>query len=68
MVFQDYAYAEELLKDITLLEGWPERVRVMQENWIGKSKGTLVNFKLKDSEEVISILLPGRIRFMELLL
>src|SRR3989339_254305 len=38
-------YAGELLKDIEKLEHWPERVRTMQKNWIGKSYG--VNFKLK---------------------
>ncbi len=37
-------YAQKLLDDIELLENWPERVRVMQENWIGRSEG--VQFKL----------------------
>jgi leucyl-tRNA synthetase len=37
-------YADELLEDLSLLENWPERVRVMQENWIGKSYG--VEFRL----------------------
>jgi leucyl-tRNA synthetase len=37
-------YADELLEDLSLLENWPERVRVMQENWIGKSHG--VEFRL----------------------
>lgn len=37
-------YAEELLEDLAHLEHWPERVRVMQENWIGKSPG--VDFRL----------------------
>ena len=39
-------YAEELLRDLDKLEGWPEKVRVMQRNWIGRSEGTLVDFKL----------------------
>jgi leucyl-tRNA synthetase len=39
-------YAEELLQEIEKLEGWPERVRVMQRNWIGRSEGALVDFKL----------------------
>jgi len=42
-------YAEELLKDIDLLERWPERVKTMQREWIGKSEGTIVEFEL-DSE------------------
>jgi leucyl-tRNA synthetase len=49
-------YAQELLDDLKLLEGWPERVRIMQENWIGRSEGALVDFKVKgkvDGEEVI---------------
>jgi len=44
-------YAEELLKDLDKLD-WPQRVKIMQENWIGKSHGTQVNFKLKSGEEM----------------
>ena len=39
-------YAEELLRDLETLRGWPEKVRTMQRNWIGRSEGTLVDFKL----------------------
>jgi len=39
-------YAEELLNDLDKLPGWPEKVRTMQRNWIGRSEGTLVDFKL----------------------
>jgi leucyl-tRNA synthetase len=39
-------YAEELLRDLEKLGGWPEKVRIMQRNWIGRSEGTLVDFKL----------------------
>jgi leucyl-tRNA synthetase len=39
-------YADELLRDLENLPGWPEKVRVMQQNWIGRSAGTLVNFDL----------------------
>jgi leucyl-tRNA synthetase len=39
-------YAEELLERLETLPGWPERVKLMQKNWIGKSRGVLVNFKL----------------------
>ena len=42
--FQITDYADELLEDLALLEHWPERVRVMQENWIGRSDG--VEFRL----------------------
>jgi leucyl-tRNA synthetase len=48
-------YADELLEDLKKLSGWPEKIRIMQENWIGKSEGTMVNFRLKDSNEIIPI-------------
>ena len=41
------AYAEELLSDLDRLEGWPERVRVMQRNWIGRSEGLEVRFAVE---------------------
>jgi leucyl-tRNA synthetase len=40
-------YADELLRDLDKLEHWPEKVRTMQRNWIGRSEGTLVDFKLE---------------------
>ena len=39
-------YAEELLRDLDKLPGWPEKVRVMQRNWIGRSEGTLIDFNV----------------------
>ena len=39
-------YADELLRDLENLPGWPEKVRIMQQNWIGRSAGTLVDFDL----------------------
>jgi leucyl-tRNA synthetase len=47
-------YAEELL-DFSQVVDWPEKVKAMQTNWIGKSEGTIIHFPLKDSEETISV-------------
>jgi len=48
-------YAEELLNDMDDLDGWPEQVKTMQRNWIGKSVGTELTFPLKDSEEGLTV-------------
>src|SRR5215470_1932517 len=39
-------YADELLRDLEHLPGWPEKVRTMQRNWIGRSEGALIDFEL----------------------
>lgn len=43
-------YAERLLNDLDKLSGWPDRVKQMQRNWIGKSEGTNIIFSVKDKE------------------
>jgi len=49
-------YADELLADITKLEGgWPERVLTMQRNWIGRSEGTELDFRLEGSGTPIRV-------------
>ncbi|MBK2266586.1 leucine--tRNA ligase [Francisella philomiragia] len=48
-------YADELLKDINQLDGWPEAVKTMQTNWIGKSKGLTVKFKIQNSDKEIEV-------------
>ncbi|WAL60220.1 leucine--tRNA ligase [Thermocoleostomius sinensis] len=45
-------YAEQLLQDLDQLDGWPERVRLMQENWIGKSTGAEVVFQTETGETI----------------
>jgi leucyl-tRNA synthetase len=46
--FRITAYAQELLDDLDKLDGWPEKVRTMQRNWIGRSEGTDVDFFLAE--------------------
>jgi len=48
-------YAEELLTSIDDLSGWPEKVKTMQRNWIGKSIGAEIQFHIKDTNEYIEI-------------
>ena len=48
-------YAEELLKGTEKLDGWPEQVKTMQKNWIGKSEGMEFTFKLKNMEESVEV-------------
>ena len=48
-------YAEELLADLDKLTGWPEKVVGMQRNWIGKSSGAEVSFRLEGSDETLDI-------------
>jgi leucyl-tRNA synthetase len=48
-------YAEELLDDISKLDSWPEKVKLMQENWIGKSIGVEIVFPIVDSDEKITV-------------
>jgi leucyl-tRNA synthetase len=42
-------YAQELLDDLSKLEGWPEKVRTMQRNWIGRSEGAEVTFQIENA-------------------
>ena len=49
------AYADELLEALGGLERWPERVRLMQENWIGRSEGARVRFRLAGRDDRIEV-------------
>ncbi len=46
-------YAQKLLDDISLLDGWPDRVKTMQSNWIGRSQGVRINFTLDGSGKTL---------------
>ena len=48
-------YAEELLNDLDKLPGWPERVKLMQANWIGKSTGAYLEFPIVGMDEKIGV-------------
>lgn len=48
-------YADELLKDLDLLEGWPERVRTMQRNWIGRSEGLEFTFEIPALNDKVAV-------------
>ena len=48
-------YAEELLADLGQLDEWPEQVKTMQRNWIGRSEGLEFSFKLKDRDDTLSV-------------
>ncbi|MGF2038236.1 MAG: leucine--tRNA ligase [Nostoc sp. CmiVER01] len=48
-------YAEELLNDLDKLTGWPERVKLMQANWIGKSTGAYLEFPIVGIDEKIAV-------------
>jgi len=49
------AYAEELLNELDNLPGWPEEVKAMQRNWIGKSRGVNLQFAVQDSPDVVEV-------------
>jgi len=48
-------YADELLRDLDKLDGWPERVRVMQQNWIGRSEGLEFSFAIHNSDAQMTV-------------
>lgn len=48
-------YADELLKDLELLPGWPERVKTMQHNWIGRSEGLEFSFEIPALNDTVAV-------------
>ncbi|MDP5150175.1 leucine--tRNA ligase [Rheinheimera baltica] len=49
------AYAEELLQDLDQLDGWPEQVKTMQKNWIGRSEGVEIRFDIANTKDSLTV-------------
>ena len=52
-------FSDVLLKDLEKLSGWPDKVKLMQKNWIGKSIGCELNFKIIEKNKNLSIFTTG---------
>ena len=61
-------FSDELLKGLSVLHGWPEKVKLMQKNWIGKSTGCEINFEIIEENKKLEYLLHVQIQFLEPLL
>ena len=48
-------FAEELLEDLNTLKNWPEKVKLMQKNWIGKSTGALIDFHIPEINDKVTV-------------
>ena len=48
-------YADQLLENLNDLQGWPNKVKLMQENWIGKSIGANIDFKIDGTDKVLKV-------------
>ncbi len=53
--FKITAYAQELLDDLDQLPGWPDQVKTMQRNWIGRSEGVEIHFDINQSKEKLTV-------------
>ena len=48
-------FSNELLSELDVLKGWPDKVKLMQKNWIGKSFGCEINFQISDSKQTVKV-------------
>ena len=53
--FRGFNFADELLEGLPALDRWPESVRIMQKNWIGRSEGMRINFALKGRDDHLTV-------------
>ncbi|MFR6017931.1 MAG: leucine--tRNA ligase [Paraclostridium sordellii] len=53
--FKTTHFAEELLQDLDTLDGWPEKVKTMQKNWIGKSTGAEITFDIDGTDKSVTV-------------
>jgi leucyl-tRNA synthetase len=53
--FKITAYADSLLEDLNKLPGWPEKVKIMQENWIGRSEGAIIKFTVAETGDEVPV-------------
>ncbi len=53
--FKITSYAEDLLNDLSQLNGWPDKVKIMQQNWVGRSEGVEIYFRILEGRETIPV-------------
>lgn len=53
--FKTTAYADRLLDDLDKLPGWPDKVKTMQENWIGRSQGARIKFTVQETGDLLEV-------------
>ncbi|MEJ5307264.1 MAG: leucine--tRNA ligase [candidate division WOR-3 bacterium] len=53
--FKITSYAQRLLDGLELLKGWPENIKTMQKNWIGRSDGVTIEFRIKNTDKSIKV-------------
>ena len=67
--FKITQFSNELLESLNNLKDWPNKVKIMQQNWIGKSYGCEIKFKIESKKMLmrLSVILQGQILYLECL-